>query len=762
MSTGAYSPSKALAWPDRIEALRRGEQPYPVHVQIILSDLCNLDCPQCFVPETMIATSEGYIPIEEIEEGARVFSHDGQLHSVVKTMARQHKGETIFVRPEKHGLGMTLTPEHPVWARRAGAKSGTWVNAGDLKVGDYVSQRPPTAPAITEIRLSHVLDGLRPVGGGHVRAYKGKTTCPDVIPLNAAFGEIIGAFLGDGHVQRLADRPSSYEVDFSFASHEQEIAARVSKNITELFALDAPILPSGESVIMVMVRSSIVGRLMLALCRTGSHHKQLHPSLLGAPLEFLEGVVRGYAWADGCIDDKSFSTVSKPLALAIQTLSLRLGLSPTLFEAEGRPSLIKGRVIHSIGSHYTIRFRGQDRGTYDRLLGIPETPKRLGTWSPIDRDHDGFYWFQVKELLREEYDGPVYNFEVADTNTYVADNIVVHNCAYRLSGYSSNQLFSVQNPDGTFNHNPNRMLDPDLVRSIVDDCEAMGVKAIQITGGGEPTIHPQARQLIAYAQERGLDTALVTNGLNLERRIGAEVAMNLAWLRISVDAATPDTFAKVRPAYKGDVERSKKNYENVIESIRWVVALKRATGSKIVIGMGFVTQEENWKEMPAFVKLARDLGVDNVRISGAFTPKGDAYHASYREEALALEREAAALATPTFAVHARFAEKLDDLQARPDYKDCWYQQFTTYIGGDGNLYRCCVQAYNRHGLIGNIAEAGGFKALWDSKLKQFKFNNFVASSCRFCQLNDRNKSIDDAIKNGTPPPSGEIIHKSFV
>jgi MoaA/NifB/PqqE/SkfB family radical SAM enzyme len=334
-------------------------------------------------------------------------------------------------------------------------------------------------------------------------------------------------------------------------------------------------------------------------------------------------------------------------------------------------------------------------------------------------------------------------------------------CAYRISGYSSNQLFGVENPDGSINHNPNRMLDLDFVKGVIDDCVEMGVKAIQATGGGEPIIHPNIREMISYAQEKELDTALVTNGLHLERRLG-DVAMGLSWLRISVDAATPETFAKVRPAFKGDVERSKKNFEGVLEAIRWAVRRKQEMGSRVVIGMGFVTQEENWQEMPAFVKLARDLGVDNVRISGAFTPTGDAYHASYRKEALELERQARELATPTFAVHARFAEKLDDLHARPDYKDCWYQQFTTYVGGDGNLYRCCVQSYNRHGLIGNIREAGGFKKLWDSKLKEFKFAKFDARSCSVCQFSDRNRAIDAALKADPAPAPPDMVHKSFV
>ncbi len=84
MSDNAYAPDKILAHPETLKVLREGGHPYPLHLHLILSDLCNLDCPGCFLPGTMVLTSEGYAPIEEIEEGERVFSHDGKLHAVVE------------------------------------------------------------------------------------------------------------------------------------------------------------------------------------------------------------------------------------------------------------------------------------------------------------------------------------------------------------------------------------------------------------------------------------------------------------------------------------------------------------------------------------------------------------------------------------------------------------------------------------------------------------------------------------------------------
>lgn len=337
-------------------------------------------------------------------------------------------------------------------------------------------------------------------------------------------------------------------------------------------------------------------------------------------------------------------------------------------------------------------------------------------------------------------------------------------CAYRWSGYSSNQLFGVKRADGSVDNNPARMLSLDLIKTVLDDCAVMGTKAVEFTGGGEPTIHPHAREAIEYAQQLGLETALITNGLHLQR-IG-EAAVRGQWLRVSIDAATPMTYSVVRPSVGGPRESS---FGKALKGIEWAVQQRLELGTPCSIGFGFVVQAENWRELYSAAKLAREVGADNIRISGAFSPQGDAYHANYRQQAMEMEAHAIqafdglpAAGGRKFRVHGRFKEKLSDLSAPPDYQSCWYQHLTTYLGGDGNLYRCCVTAYNRLGLIGNVQEAGGLRALWDSHMKRTKYARFDARACPRCQFNDRNRAIDGALAGDVLPPPPNSVHPFFV
>jgi wyosine [tRNA(Phe)-imidazoG37] synthetase (radical SAM superfamily) len=94
-------------------------------------------------------------------------------------------------------------------------------------------------------------------------------------------------------------------------------------------------------------------------------------------------------------------------------------------------------------------------------------------------------------------------------------------CSYRWDKYTSNQLFREILPDGSVNNNPKRMVSYEKAVEILDDCVEMGVKAVQVTGGGEPTVHPRHLDVFRAVLDRGLDLAMVSNGqIQLNRQGG--------------------------------------------------------------------------------------------------------------------------------------------------------------------------------------------------------------------------------------------------
>jgi MoaA/NifB/PqqE/SkfB family radical SAM enzyme len=311
-----------------------------------------------------------------------------------------------------------------------------------------------------------------------------------------------------------------------------------------------------------------------------------------------------------------------------------------------------------------------------------------------------------------------------------------HFCAYRIEGYT--EKFSIIEADGTRNHNPNRMMSYEKASEIIRDCGRLGVKAIQFTGGGEPTVHPQCAGLMTLAQGLGIETAIVTNGVRLDKVL--EPVMASTWIRISIDAATEETYCGVRRV-PGD------HWRRMLKNVRELVDRRNAAKSPLTIGVGYVVTRENYREVYDGCALARDLGVDNIRISAMFQQDDAVYFKDFHEEAAQLCKQAEGLSTDRFTVINRFGERVSDLElGHPDYKDCAYQHFVAYIGADLNVYRCCVLSYTDRGTVGSLQEQT-FAELWESKIKQDLYADFDARGCPRCQFNDKNHAINSLIEH---------------
>ena len=153
-------------------------------------------------------------------------------------------------------------------------------------------------------------------------------------------------------------------------------------------------------------------------------------------------------------------------------------------------------------------------------------------------------------------------------------------------------------------------------------------------------------------------------------------------------------------------------------------------------------------------RLIKDLGVDNMRISGVFSSDGSHYFDDFRSEAMNLSAEAELLSDKTFKVHNRYSEKVAELEeGNPDYDFCGYQYITTYLGATLDLYRCCIYAYNQRGFLGSLKNAR-LRDVWFSEEVKKNLADLDPRQCIRCQFNDRNRSINRMLK--------KPVHVEFV
>lgn len=324
-------------------------------------------------------------------------------------------------------------------------------------------------------------------------------------------------------------------------------------------------------------------------------------------------------------------------------------------------------------------------------------------------------------------------------------------CAYRMEGYSSNEMFFQRDElDNIVSRNPKRLLTAEKALEVVRDCKEMGVKAIELTGGGEPTVHPHLDDVIRLTKESGMDVGLVTNGVRLKPSTIALMAQRgvESWIRISIDAGTPETYSRIRRV-------SPSHWDQVWRNVALAAEMRRSVAdSPLVLGVSFILTKDNWREVKLAAEIARDAGVDSFRVAPIFQNEGDAYFAQFSQEARQCCDEAKSLATEKFTVHSQLMKRIGELTAgSPTESNCLYQRAATYIGADMNVYRCCVNAYNELGKLGSIANQS-FRQVWERVGHENPLSSFDATQCSFCPFSDRQQAISNALDR--------VKHGSFV
>lgn len=134
---------------------------------------------------------------------------------------------------------------------------------------------------------------------------------------------------------------------------------------------------------------------------------------------------------------------------------------------------------------------------------------------------------------------------------------------------------------------------------------------MSITGSGDPFASRVYRELLYGLNGRdfpNMEITLQTNGVLLTPRNWERMARihdNISSVIVSLDAATPETYA---------VTRRGGHWETLMDNCARL-AERRAQGAIHLLRYDFVVQDANFEEMPAFVALARQLGGDRAYFS---------------------------------------------------------------------------------------------------------------------------------------------------
>jgi MoaA/NifB/PqqE/SkfB family radical SAM enzyme len=310
-----------------------------------------------------------------------------------------------------------------------------------------------------------------------------------------------------------------------------------------------------------------------------------------------------------------------------------------------------------------------------------------------------------------------------------------HWCAYRASNGFSVEQFGGPDKTGAMSRNPLRMIPAAKVKEIVNDAAEIGVKSITWTGGGEPTAHPYHLELFAHALNLGLECSINTNGV-IFRKGWESVLPHFAYARFSIDAGTPEEYARIRrvPASM---------YQTALEHMAALACEIADQETGCVVGAGYVVEPTNIENVLQGVARIRDTGASYVRLASMQSTEGEKAYGDRLAAAIEMCRIATAeLSTPSFKVVNLFEGSLGRRMEDPY---CGFQEIVVYIGGNQKVYRCCYTAFTAMGEVGDLTQRR-FLDWWASEDAARLYRDFDARTCLTCPMVEKNAIITSFVR----------------
>ncbi|MCK4521220.1 MAG: radical SAM protein [Nanoarchaeota archaeon] len=271
------------------------------------------------------------------------------------------------------------------------------------------------------------------------------------------------------------------------------------------------------------------------------------------------------------------------------------------------------------------------------------------------------------------------------------------------------------------------------VKKLVDElADVFEAKSVIISGGGEPLLHPDFVKILYYIKGKGLKIGLNSNGLSLDREKAKAIIECCSYIRISLDAGTPEMYKKTHGL-------GEKAFQKLVGNMKMFTKLKKELNGKVAWGTGFLTSEMTKPDILNFFRLSKECGVDFAQLrpfTGDFTKVDEEL-----EKAKELYENKNFKVTASYHKYRRF----DDKEKRP-YKKCIGMFFNTVVTADFKVFACLCHRQKNKYFIGDLNK-NTLKELWTSPRIIEVFNNIDFSDCPyFCRNDDINRGLDNISK----------------
>lgn len=283
-----------------------------------------------------------------------------------------------------------------------------------------------------------------------------------------------------------------------------------------------------------------------------------------------------------------------------------------------------------------------------------------------------------------------------------------------------------------------------IAKSIISDSACMGVKAITYSGGGEPTIHPQFKEVSEIGNCYNIDQGLITNGSMLSREdVCQHIINNFKWVRISVDAGSDIVYKTMHG-----------NHCDFNKTIAGIKQLSKLNNGRIKIGVSFLLTSLNYYDMIKLYDILADAGIDYLQIKPMIMSQElKKEHNNYITGLMINQIElliARAKEEKKLNVYVLFDQFKNIIDNEHKFNKCFGHALYPVISATQEVFTCCMHLYNHDMRYGKITKDNSFYNLWFSNDRYLLGENIDVKKCpNLCRLAKTNNILNmiDKITN---------------
>lgn len=443
---------------------------------------CNLRCDWCFPKGTKIMTDRGILNIEEIADKfpkTQIISHLGQKRKI-KSIFKRYYNDKLTVIIASHLPPIESTPNHQFYVAEKPIskiiqkipashltkqrfliipKNHLFSKTIEINIQEILSQIPSqfkirrkisyeNAQQILKFSLSKTSKEIGQIFQLHpayVRTLRSrlknslltkkefyfvdnrliienssirfktekKPYLKKFIQLNKELAYLLGFYCAEGWIVKNKSRPNSYSLHFALNKKEKQKAELVLDMFKKIFGLNLN-LSEQQTYLELSNAKSSIALIFKILCGSQAKIKKVPEEIFQAKKEIVSSFLDGYIAGDGYTDKKGqiiTNTISEQLAYDIYGLWLKLGFLPGFYIWKpSNKTTIEKRIVNQSPLYYVKVWR---------------SARRIKSRYYED---EKFFYVPIIKTESRHYSGWVYNLEVEDDHSYLANFASVSNC----------------------------------------------------------------------------------------------------------------------------------------------------------------------------------------------------------------------------------------------------------------------------------------------------------------------------------------------